>query len=177
MKLIFLHGAPATGKLTVAKALLRAVPGRLFDNHAAIDTARMVFEFGAPGFWELVFDIRSSVLKAAAQHRVPLLVTTYCYVEPDDRPDFERFESIVQGQGGEVLPVFLSCPREEILRRVSNADRAERKKISSEQGIDQFLAHNNIAPVPRANCLMLDSAALSAEATAGEIAKHFHLAP
>jgi tRNA uridine 5-carbamoylmethylation protein Kti12 len=29
MKLIFLHGAPASGKLTVAKALLRIVPGRL----------------------------------------------------------------------------------------------------------------------------------------------------
>jgi len=35
MNLLFLHGAPATGKLTVAKALLGMVPGRLFDNHAA----------------------------------------------------------------------------------------------------------------------------------------------
>ena len=50
MKLIFIHGAPASGKLTVAKALLRIVPGRLFDNHAAIDLARTVFDFGAPGF-------------------------------------------------------------------------------------------------------------------------------
>jgi hypothetical protein len=25
---------------------------RLFDNHAAIDVARTVFDFGAPGFWE-----------------------------------------------------------------------------------------------------------------------------
>jgi hypothetical protein len=37
MKLVFLHGSPAVGKLTVAKALLRMVSGRLFDNHAAID--------------------------------------------------------------------------------------------------------------------------------------------
>jgi tRNA uridine 5-carbamoylmethylation protein Kti12 len=47
MKLVFLHGAPATGKLTVAKALLNVVPGRLLDNHAAIDFARTIFEFGA----------------------------------------------------------------------------------------------------------------------------------
>ena len=79
MKLIFLHGAPATGKLTVAKALLRTVPGRLFDNHAAIDVARTVFDFGAPGFWELVHTVRCSVLDAAAQQRVPLVVMTYCY--------------------------------------------------------------------------------------------------
>ena len=54
MKLIFLHGEPASGKLTVARALLRLVPGRLMENHAAIDFARTLFDFGAPGFWELV---------------------------------------------------------------------------------------------------------------------------
>jgi hypothetical protein len=48
MKLVFLHGAPAVGKLTVAKALLCLVPGRLFDNHAAMDLALTVFDFGVP---------------------------------------------------------------------------------------------------------------------------------
>lgn len=47
MNLGFIHGAPASGKLTVAKALLRAVPSRLFDNHAAIDLARIVVDFDA----------------------------------------------------------------------------------------------------------------------------------
>jgi hypothetical protein len=142
MKLIFLHGAPATGKLTVAKALLRAVPGRLFDNHAAIDVARTVFDFGAPGFWSLVHTVRSSVLGAAAEHGVPLVVVTYCYAEPDDRPAFEQLEAIVQRHGGELHPVFLYCSGEEIIRRVSNADRAERRKITSEMGLNTFLAHH-----------------------------------
>jgi tRNA uridine 5-carbamoylmethylation protein Kti12 len=53
MKLLFLHGSPAVGKLTVAKALLRIVPARLMDNHAAIDLALTIFEFGAPGFGSL----------------------------------------------------------------------------------------------------------------------------
>ncbi len=68
MKLVFLHGAPAVGKLTVAKALLRIVPGRLMDNHAAIDLALTIFEFGAPGFWELVHEVRYSALDAAARY-------------------------------------------------------------------------------------------------------------
>ena len=41
MKLILLHGAPA--------AVLKAVPGRLFDNHASMDLTGTVFEFDAPG--------------------------------------------------------------------------------------------------------------------------------
>jgi len=85
MKLLFLHGAPPTGKLTVAKALLERLPGRLFDNHAAIDLARTIFDFGAPGFWELVHSVRCSALDAA-EHGVSLVVTTFCYAAPDDRP-------------------------------------------------------------------------------------------
>jgi hypothetical protein len=154
MKLIFLHGTPASGKLTVAKALLRAVPGRLFDNHAAIDLARTVFDFGATGFWELVHAVRSSVLEAASEHGVPLLVTTFCYSEPDDRPSFEQFEEIVQRHGGELLPLFLRCSKEEVIRRVSNADRGERRKITTEAGLNKFLARYNDSPVPRTNCLM-----------------------
>jgi len=59
MKLVFLHGAPATGELTVAKALLHIAEGRFFDNHAAIDVARTVFDFGAPGNWEFQCVLRS----------------------------------------------------------------------------------------------------------------------
>src|SRR4051794_25510062 len=100
MKLLLLHGAPATGKLTVAKALLAMVPGRLCDNHASIDLARTIFEFDAPGFWELVHDVRYSAIDAAARHGVELLVTTLCYVEPDDRAQLEAFETIMQRNGG-----------------------------------------------------------------------------
>src|SRR5947207_14572726 len=105
MKLLFLHGAPAAGKLTVAKALLAMVPGWLFDNHAAIDLARTIFDFGAPGFWDLEGNVGYSAIEAAAQHGVELLVTTLCYAEPDDRPKYQAFEATMQRNGGELLPV------------------------------------------------------------------------
>jgi hypothetical protein len=176
MKLIFLHGAPATGKLTVAKTLLRLVPGRLFDNHAAIDLAETVFDFGAPGFWELVQTVRCAVLEAAAGQGLSLVVATYCYAEPEDRAAFAQFEAIVERHGGEMLPVFLQCARDEMLRRVSNPGRAERGKISTRAGLEGFLAQYQLVPVPRADCLVLDSAAGSADATAREIVRHFALA-
>jgi hypothetical protein len=177
MKLIFLHGAPATGKLTVARSLLRVVPGRLFDNHAAIDVARTVFDFGAPGFWALVHTVRSSVLDAAAVHGVPLVVATYCYAEPDDRPAFEQFEAIVQGHGGELYPVFLYCSKEEMIRRVGNAERAKHRKITSEIGLNDFLAQYTMSPVPRVDCLAVDTETSTADATALEIIRHFRLIP
>ena len=176
MKLLFIHGAPASGKLTVAKAVLQAVPGRLFDNHAAIDVARTVFEFGAPGFWELIHDVRCKVLEAAAAQGTPLLVTTYCYADPEDPRPFTELEAIVLRAGGQLLPVFLHCSRQEATRRVGNADRAERRKMTSAEGLQAFCERFKLAPVPRPDCLVLETDTRSAEATALEIIRHFRLA-
>ena len=175
MKLIFLHGSPAVGKLTVAKALLRLVPARLMDNHANVDLARTVFDFGAPGFWELVHSSRCVALDAAAKHGVPLLITTYCYVEPTDLANYEEFEAIVHQYGGEMLPVFLHCPQEEALRRVGNPDRVERRKLTSAEGLTSYLDANNFTSVPREECIKFDTAAMPAETTAAEIVRHFRL--
>jgi hypothetical protein len=175
MKLLFLHGAPAVGKLTVAKALLRIVPGRLMDNHAAIDLALTIFEFGATGFWELVHEVRYSALDAAAAHGVPLLVTTFCYAEPDDREQFGQIENIVQRHGGELLPVFLHCAREEALRRVGNPDRVERRKIISGEHLIRELDRYDLTAVPRPDCLKLDTSINPADVTAQKIVRHFGL--
>ena len=177
MKLLFLHGSPATGKLTVAKALLRMVPGRLMDNHAAIDFARTIYDYGAPGFWELVHDVRYSALDAAAAHGVSLLVTTFCYAEPDDRVQFGKFEEIVQRHGGELLPVFLHCSREEAMRRVGNPDRVERRKMASAESLASYLDRYDFAAVPRPDCLKLDTGKAPAEVTAQNVVDHFGLTP
>ena len=72
-----------------------------------------------------------------------------------------------------MLPVFLHCPEQETARRIGNADRAARRKITSMQGFNGFCAGINISPVPRTGCLMLDSATRPPEATAREIVGHF----
>ncbi|MFB9270200.1 hypothetical protein ACFFWD_44955 [Bradyrhizobium erythrophlei] len=175
MKLVFIHGAPAAGKLTTAKALLAQTSGRLFDNHAAIDVARTVFDFGAPGFWDLVQTVRTSVLDAALDQGLQLLVMTFVYVDPIDLPTFEQFEAIVKRHGGELLPVFLTCSTEEIVRRVGTPDRAARRKMMSETGVRQFLEEHRVSAVPRPNCLVLDSEANSAETNAQAIIRRFDL--
>jgi hypothetical protein len=174
MKLVFIHGAPGSGKLTTARALLNRTNGRLFDNHAAIDVARTVFDFGAPGFWELVQKIRTSVLHAAADGNVSLLVTTFVYVEPDDLLMFEQFEAIVKRHGGQLLPVLLQCSIAELMRRISNADRVQRGKMTSQQSLHDFMSRHQVCAVPRPT-LILDSEANAAEANAQRIIDHFRL--
>ena len=135
MKLLFLHGSPAVGKFTIAKEVLKLVPGRLFDNHSAIDFAKTLFDFGAPGFWELVLDVRVAGLEAAAAQEISLVVMTFCYVSPQDLPHFERLEEAVLDHGGEHLPVFLHCAREVAMRRVDAPDRKAKGKIGAPEAL------------------------------------------
>ncbi|HEY6926552.1 MAG TPA: hypothetical protein VI653_23915, partial [Steroidobacteraceae bacterium] len=118
MKLLFLHGPPASGKLTVAQAVVHLTAGRLFDNHAAVDFARTVLDFDAPGFWELVHSARIIALEKAAEHGVLLVVQTSCYSHPQDLPLLEDFERVLDRHGGLLLPVFLSCSRRTLEERV-----------------------------------------------------------
>ena len=175
MKLVFLHGAPATGKLTVARALAKQKGARVLDNHAAIDFARTVFDFGAPGFWELIHKVRLAALEAAAENDVALVVMTFCYSEPTDLPWFEDFERVTSAAHAMMAPVYLHCHDDEIARRIDAPERAQRGKTASLDALRAFRVHYHDAPVPRANVLKIDSAAQSAEATAQMIVRHFGL--
>ena len=175
MKLLFIHGAPATGKLTTARALLRKVDGRLLDNHAVIDFAKTMFEFGAPGFWDLVHAARLTALRAAAKERLNLVVMTFCYSHPSDLEYFKAFEKLVIDDGGELLPAHLTCPDQEIANRIGNPDRVERRKTSSMQALAAFNKTYRDAPVPASNCISLDTEKAPADTTADEIIRAFGL--
>jgi hypothetical protein len=103
------------------------------------------------------------------------VVTTFCYADPEDLPQYENFEEIMQRRGGELLPVFLHCSREEAARRVGNPDRVERRKMTSAESLISYLDNYKFSPVPRPDCLKLDTEVRSAEATAREIIGHFRL--
>jgi hypothetical protein len=157
MDLIYLHGAPAVGKLTVAKELQQMTGATLFDNHASIDFAKMVLEFGTNKFWELVHDTRISVFAKASQTDMPLMIFTSCYSHPADLPLYDQIYNTLNDNGGRVLPVFLECETSAREERVSNSDRVARKKISSIAHLKAFDSRNQIAPVPYPNCLHLRS--------------------
>ncbi len=81
----------------------------------------------------------------------------------------------MQRRGGKLLPVFPHFPLEEAMRRIGNPDRVERRKMTSAQALLRDIKLYNLSPVPRADCLKLDTEVRSAEATARGIVSHFGL--
>lgn len=175
MKLILIHGAPATGKLTVARALSLRIGAPLVDNHAAIDIARMVFGFAAPGFWDLVHDLRVTTLRGAARAGVPVLVTTAAYSHPQDIPLLADYRDAVEAHGGELMPVHLACSEDTLMARVTAPERAAKGKIATPDGLRAYLDRNSFEPIRAENCLQFSTEDAPAEQTAAEIARQLGL--
>ncbi len=174
MQRIYLHGPPAVGKLTVAKHLVELTDARLFDNHVAIDLARSILSFEEDGFWELVKRTRLLVLEVAAQQNIPLVVMTSCYSDEEDRETLEAYEEALNRFNATILPVFLQCSFEEMRNRVTNPDRKERRKISTELDLERFVSETVCTPIPRENCLELSNDTVLPMETAERIRAHFN---
>lgn len=153
MKLIFLHGPPAAGKLTIAKEVESQTGYGIFHNHLTIDAARPFFEFGTENFWNLVRELRLACFRHAAAHGTKGVIYTSCYSHPDDLGFFEQIEEIFTQSGGEVVPVYLSCRIEELERRVSDSSRVELGKIRTVESLHKNLSKWNCTAVPRDNCV------------------------
>jgi hypothetical protein len=136
MRLVFIYGPPAVGKLTVARELAELTGLPLFHNHLAVDLLTPVFEFGTPSFVRLRELIWLSVFQEAAKTDVSLIFTFA--PEKTVRPSFiPETVSTVKARGGAVHFVRLTCAAGEIERRLTGPSRAQFGKL---QSLEQYRA-------------------------------------
>ena len=131
MKLIFLHGLPGVGKLTVASELSRLTGFKLFHNHLTVDLVGSLFEFGSEPFVELREKIWLATFSEAAAAKLDGLIFTFAF-DRTVRGDFiEKTRSVVESGGGEVLFVELTCAPAELEKRIEDPSRRTYGKLSS----------------------------------------------
>src|SRR5947208_14736775 len=65
MRLVFIYGPPASGKLTVATELAELTGFKLFHNHVSIQFVQSIFEFGTKTFWRLTGKYRLEMIEQA----------------------------------------------------------------------------------------------------------------
>jgi hypothetical protein len=136
MRLIFIYGPPAVGKLTVARELAELTGLPLFHNHLAVDVLTPLFEFGSPSFVKLRELIWLSVFQEAAKNDVSLIFTFA--PERTVRPSFiQDTITTIEARGGVVHFVRLTCAAGEIEQRLATPSRAEFGKL---QSLDQYQA-------------------------------------
>lgn len=175
MKLLFIYGSPAVGKLTVAREIAARTGFKVFHNHLSIDCIEPIFEFGSKSFGKLIGLIRRETIREAAQVGQNLIYT-FCYAKGSDEPHVKDVTEIVEENGGEVCFVLLTAAREELNKRVIEESRKKMGKAKTVEMMDFFHETYDLSsPVPERESLIIDNTNLSPAETARQIIEHFYL--
>lgn len=167
MKLIFLHGLPGVGKLTVASELQALTGFGIFHNHLAVDLVESVFEFGSQAFVELREMIWLAVFSRAAEAKLAGLIFTFAFDRTVRSSFVGNVRSVVESNGGEVLFVELECSPEELERRIMHPSRQRFGKLTSVERFRELSeAGAFVNPGIPADRLLVDTTEVSASEAA-----------
>ncbi len=177
MKLIFIYGPPAAGKLTVAQALAKLTSYKIFHNHLTVDLILSIFDWGTPSFSKFVKKYRLELIEAAARENIAGLIFTYVYART--RGDDVFIKSIVQRvekYNGVVHFVQLRCDIPELQRRIRQPSRKKYMKKRTAAFLRKITqSYDLFSPVRYERNLYIDNTKLSAKSAARQIAEHYKL--
>ncbi len=176
MNLVFIYGAPATGKLTVAIELAKLTGYKLFHNHLTVDLVTSLFDFNSEQAGKLSSKFRLEILEEAAKAKLQGVIFTYVYAKGLDDPFVSEVVNTVKPHGGNVMFVLLTCKKEELLKRVENDSRKNYKKIHKVDKLKElFDTHDMFSPVPQQQSLIIDNTELNPKEVARQIIRFYKL--
>ena len=171
MILLFLHGPPASGKLTVALELEKLTGYRVFHNHLTVDLVGSVFPFGSEPFIQLREEIWLATFRLSAQTETSLIFT-FAPERTVNQDFIENAVTAVKSNGGDVVFIELVCSEETLLNRLDESSRAKYTKLNSATYYDELKSAGafNYRPIP--SSLTLDTSFTPPNETAQLIADY-----
>lgn len=129
MNLLFIHGPPAVGKLTIARDVAARTGWRLFHNHLTVDLALSLYDFGTPGFIALREEVWLAAIRRALADRLPGMIFTFNPENSVPQRFIDELFTDVFVRGGRLLSVGLTASEAEIERRIGSTSRKEHRKL------------------------------------------------
>ena len=175
MKLIFIYGPPAVGKLSVATELAKLTGFKLFHNHVSIQFVESIFEFGARAFSRLTNKFRLEMLEEASKEKIDTIFT-FVYGRGTDDPFVGNAIHRVKSHGGRVCFVRLYCDEQALAKRVKAEERKRMGKISTKSTLHGVLKKYDLASeVPFQPSISIDTTDNSPKRVAELVAQHYRL--
>ena len=183
MKLVFLIGDAAVGKMTVGQELMKQTGLRLFHNHMMIEPVLDIFD-SFKG--DTILKLREVIFRdfAKTDHYGMIHTIMWAFDMPSDWDYIRHVTDIFREQGAEVYYVELVAPLEIRLQRNETANRLQHK--ASKRDIEASRARmlrddqnhrleSLPGEIPFENYMKIDNSHLSAEETATRIRQEFAL--
>ncbi len=175
MKLIFLYGPPASGKLTIAEQLSESTGIPLFHNHLSRDLVKDIYGDKLRDNYDLVDRIRFEVLNYCSKNQTDLIFT-YVYEGSDDDDNVQEFIKIIEGNQGEVLFVELTADRDDLIDRVDNESRRKYKKLTNPDTMKKITKDMSIYSMTFVDSLKINTSILTPDESVEVIVDKLRLA-
>ena len=183
MKLVFIIGDAAVGKMTVGQELMKITGLRLFHNHMAIEP---VIEIIGRYDGKTIVEIRNVIFRNFAASDNYGMIFTYMmdFDDPHDWNYLEHVKEIFQPYDTEFYYVELIAPLDVRLERNITENRLKHKaskrdlEWSRQRILKDDAGHrlvSNEGEIPFENYLRIDNTDKSAEETALLIKNYFNL--
>ena len=170
MKLIILRGPLASGKLTLATRLGKALGFGVLHNHLTVDVAISVYrEFGEGDFFAFTDKLRKAAIEKACENNLDGLIVTICFSTATDMTVVNDWKAIVSSHGGEVIPIYLKVDPKILFDRAESKTRAGTNKIRCKNELKSVIKENHFGPIPFANTASIDTTNLDIESSFKEI--------
>ena len=183
MKLVFIIGSGAVGKMTVGQELMKRTGLRLFHNHMIIEPVMEVF---GHFHHKAVSEMREIVFREFAKTEEYGMIFTYMWAfdQQGDWDYIEQVKDVFRPYNTEFYYVELIAPQEIRLQRNATENRLRNKaskrdvEASNLRVMDEDANYRLVSlpgEIPFDNYLRLDNSSISAEEAAKIIQEHFGL--
>ena len=182
MKLVFIIGSGAVGKMTVGQELARLTGLRLFHNHMTIEPVIQIF-----GYYDgkTVTELREAIFRNFAASSNDGMIFTYMWAfdQQADWDYIEHVKEIFRPYGTEFYCVELIAPQEVRLKRNATENRIRNKPSKADveksnerlRAEDRYRLGSREGEVPFEHYLRIENADLSAADAALLIRRTFGL--
>ena len=181
MKLLFIFGAHAAGKMTVGQAVSRITPMKLFHNHMTIEPVLEIFGYFHS---KAISRIRDVIFEEFAATDLKGMVFTYmmAFNFPSEWEALEHIKSFFEPYGTEFYYVELDAPLEVRLQRNRTENRLKHKaskrdvELSDQRLIrdsEKYRCISYEGEVPFDNYLRIDNSQITAAQAAEMILERF----
>ncbi|MBE0600237.1 MAG: shikimate kinase [Firmicutes bacterium] len=183
MKLVFIIGNAAVGKMTVGQELMRITDLRLFHNHMTIEPVIEIFGKFAP---DTITRLRQVIFEDFAASDCYGMIFTYMWAfdRQSDWDAIERIQEIFRPYGTAFYYVELVTAKEIRLERNGSENRLRHKpsKRNLEESRQRLLRDDAgyrleslDGEIPYPNYIKIDNTDIPPDAVARQIKERFHL--
>ena len=129
--IVHINSYPGVGKLTIARALVALIGGRILDNHTIYNVALSLTEPKSDAYFEALRAVRKVAFDLVLRLPVdePVVLTNAHFVDSDwGNENWDAVSALSQERGVPLFVVVLSCSPEENARRMRSEGREAKRK-------------------------------------------------